>query len=243
MVGNKNWMDDHFKGGPTASPQPAKSPAPSGGGFGKLLIALFGVLLLAGGSVIAGDYYGLLQFGIFPKEAEPVVRRPDALNAPQFRAEPAPAPISEPVRAEPAPIPEPEPAAPVAVGPDAAKIKQLQARTAQLDRGVDLMGRETQEVEAKAQPCRWELTVRAKPFVPYSAAERIQNLDLYAQQHPRMTARDQADWASLRSAAVADFNNAGTRLKELMQKEASLQGRIDKAVSERAAIAAAIASP
>jgi hypothetical protein len=243
MADKKNWMDQHF--GPSAAPLGKPSaPAQSSSGTGKAIAALVALVVIIGGALAVADFYGVITFGIFSREKPAIEQTANPAAAPMpeaFRPSPPPPPPPQPLpeRPEEAPVIVDAPAA----TPDPQRIKQLKARAAQLDRGLDLMTREQAEAQSLAGRCQWELTIRRAAFAPFSAAERINNIEEYARQHPNLPVPDQLSLKNQHNYAVADRNNASKRLAEVNDKIASLQGRIAKASTERAAITQEIGAP
>lgn len=234
MSGNNDWMDQHFNG---TGPKRIAPPVPeSGGGSGWTITLLFVAAL--GGGVVAADYFQWIELGIFVRPANPYVAAPaPVMPTPEQPERPRPMPVAF------KPEPQPAPSAPAKELIDPARLSQLRARIAQLDRGLDLMGRELQEAQSAAQSCIWEITVRRNKARPYSAAERIELTQEYARNHPNLSAVALQNLKVEHDGAVADFTNAKRRLKELNEKAESLTGRMTKADAERAAAVQEISAP
>lgn len=233
----KNWQDLHFKisdAGPKRLGADAPKTVPQGSSSLPWLL----LVLFAGSSVVGADYLGFVQLGIFARpQPAPVVERPRVdPPAPAFVATPEPQLPSQPVSLPPEVI--------AAPAPDPTKVRQLQAKIAQLDRGLNLMSRDLAEVRAHESPHRWNLQVRPLPSpdnrgdgarsAPFTAAERVMLCEEYARANPGASSQDAYAVNNAHNAALADLANARTRLKELTDKEASLQSRIAKAKAEQA---------
>lgn len=244
MPPDKKWLDQHF--GNPAQPRPE---APSRVGL-RVVVAVTVAFVALIAVVTAADYTNFIglgvveRLGINPRSPRtvPTLIPNDAMQSPSLSS-----PLFD-ARAEDSSVDAPELAAgdqpvttseswedapPIAAAPSASRSSQ---RVDSLRRGIDMMRRDLQEVANDEVWPTFQVTVRAPPREPFSAAERVQMADRYLASSRKWSPTQLVEIHDVRTRSIAQVTNARIRLKELAQKRASLTKRMEKAQTELGAV-------
>jgi len=254
---NKKWIDQHFQPAPTADEARLQFEATQRQMRRRrmrpyvIATQILVVSLFAGAAgIIASDLLGWTHTGMGQQAKTwtlSLLPKPSAV-AERRTAQPEPStPTNEDVSDVPPPTTSAPPNTPAGSTQErtaTVNAALLRERVSHLDTGIDLMRRELMDADQQSKHPAWQISMRPRGGrpKPWTAAERINEMEIFAGENPNMSAIDRNKLASVYADAVADLSNARIRLKELQDKQQSLSARITKAVNDKNALTSQTAS-